>query len=115
MFFLEFPQEPGERSSPPHQLPDHRQGQGGVSIVKVLTSDAHQGEISGLPQIHSVVAVLQLQKTTYIANVQNYTMYFVKVKTTRISYKYKNNTTYIVNVQNYTIYIVNATTYKCRL
>lgn len=44
---------------PSHELPHQCQGEGGVAVVQILPTDAHQGELGlGLAQLHRVVTVL---------------------------------------------------------
>lgn len=50
--------------SPPHELPEQREGEGSVPFVQVLTRDADQREFGLLlSQLHCVVTVFQLEQT----------------------------------------------------
>lgn len=56
------------QDSPPHELPQQSQRQGGVAIVQVLPTNANQRKLGlHLSKIHCIVAVLQLRadKTQY--------------------------------------------------
>lgn len=60
------------QDSPPHELPQQSQRQGGIAIVQVLPTDANERELRRrLPQLHRIVAVLQLSRENIVVVKRN--------------------------------------------